>query len=182
MNLTFVTGNPGKVAELRRWLGYELPHRDIDVEELQEVDPVKVIEHKVREAYKIIGSPVLIEDVSVVCNAMGLLPGTYIKWFLQELGVPGICKMVDGFGDRSAYVKVIYCYFDGKKMELFENTVNGSIAPEPKGTGGFGWNAMFIPDGSDKTYAELYDTEWEKFAVRPKAVAKLKKFLDKLEA
>ena len=182
MKLTFVTGNPGKVAELRRWLKYELPLSDVDVEELQELDPYKVVEHKARAAYDSIKSPILTEDISVVCHAMGQLPGTYIKWFLQELGPAGICQMVNAFEDRSATVQVIYCYFDGKRIETFKNTVEGSIAPKPRGTGGFGWNSMFIPEGSDKTDAELFDTDWERFAVRPKAVAKLKKFLDNLEA
>jgi len=178
MKVTFVSGNPGKVKALTHWLGRELDHHDLDLDELQELDPVKVVEHKARLAFETLKSPVLIEDVSLVFNVLGRLPGTYIKWFLKDAGLEKCCSLLDGFTDRSAVAQVIYCLYDGQKMHFFKHQVAGSVPKSPRGDNGFGWDPIFVPDGSDKTYAEMDMDELAQFAVRPPAVKKLKEFLD----
>jgi XTP/dITP diphosphohydrolase len=62
-------------------------------------------------------------------------------------------------------------------MHFFENDVHGEVAPEPRGKYGFGWNAIFIPDGLDKTYAEMTDDEVRPFSVRAQAIDKIREFL-----
>lgn len=181
-DLVYVSSNTHKVAALNKWLGRTLPHRGLDIEELQDLDPQKVIEHKARSAYIQIGGPILIEDTSLTFHALGNLPGTYIKWFLQELGTEGLCKILDGYTDRSATGLVHYALYDGSKMYFFKCKVFGSVPKQPRGNRGFGWNPVFVPNGINKTYAELSDTEFAKYGARPAAVAKLKTFLDNLEA
>ncbi len=176
-DITFITGNQGKVDALAHWLGFSLKHHKLDLEELQDLDPVKVAEHKVKQAYEVLQTPVLIEDVAIWFTALGRLPGTYIKWFIEEIGNEGLCRLLKDFDDRSATASVIYGYYDGKTMRTFEGQATGVIAGAPRGNNGFGWDPIFIPDGSNKTYGEMDMNELTGYSVREVAVKKLKEFL-----
>lgn len=153
----FITGNQRKVDYLSKILDIPLQHQKIELDEIQSVDPRKVVEHKVKQAYKIVGKPVLVEDVSLVCNALNGLPGPFIKFFVEaENGVENLCRMLDGFADRSAYGSVLYGYYDGTDMQFIQGKLEGKIAQQPRGRGGYGWDQIFEPDGyGGLTRAEL---------------------------
>lgn len=160
----FITGNQNKVDYLSRILDIGLQHRKIDLDEIQSASPKIVIEHKVRQAYGIIGKPVLVEDTSLSFNALGGLPGPFVKFFVEvDDGLERMCRMLDGFDDRSAYGSVIYGYFDGQATKFFEGRLDGTIAIHPRGSGGYGWDQIFEPEGYNSlTRAELsvaQDTE-----------------------
>lgn len=183
--LTFITGNQAKADYLAKWLGHDVPHQKIELDEIQSLDPRVVVEHKVRQAYQKVGKPVLVEDVSLSFNAFGgRLPGTLIKWFLEELGNEGILKLLAGFEDRAATASIIYGLYDGEQLHFFEGRQTGRITTElPTESrdgwhGGKSWNSTFIPDGADKTYAEMTDDELLPFSHRAKAIEKLRVFLD----
>ena len=173
----FITGNAGKAHQLELWLGRQLPHRKLDLVEIQSLDLQEIVEQKVLEAYRQLKQPVLVEDVALTFHAMGKLPGPLIKWFLNELETEGLCRLLDGHKDRSATAEVIYGLHDGQNTHFFHGVVHGRVAEHPRGSHGFGWNAVFIPDGSNKTYGELTEKEVEKFSFRAKAIAKLSDFL-----
>lgn len=175
--LTFITGNQGKADQLSHWLGTPITHHKLDLDELQSLDLKAVVEHKVRQAYELLKQPVLVEDVAVTMTAMGRLPGTFIRWFLQELDNEGLCRLADGLAHREAVASICYGYFDGKKVHFFEAHVPGKIADKPRGEA-FGWNPVFIPKGSHKTYGEMTIEEAEPFSMRAQAIAKLRQFLD----
>lgn len=144
----FITGNQNKADYLAKILGIELEHQKVDLDEIQSSDPTKIIEHKVRQAYDIIQKPVLVEDVSLVFNALNGLPGPFIKFFVDaEAGLENLCRMLDGFEDRSARASVIYGYFDGKDLKFFTGGLSGTIADHPRGEGGYGWDRIFEPEG-----------------------------------
>lgn len=188
-DLIFITGNQAKADYLAKWLGHPVSHQKIDLPEIQSLDAREVIEHKAREAYKITQKPVLVEDVSLSFNAFGgKLPGTYIKWFLTEVGNEGLIKMLHEFSDRTATAAIMYGLFDGTTMHIFDGLTEGVIAPEPRTAeggdgwhGGLSWNSIFIPNGSDKTYGQMTDDELKPFSHRAKAIAKLATFLDTFE-
>lgn len=184
-DLVFITGNQAKADYLAKWLGHPVEHQKVDLDEIQSLDPYEVVEHKAREAHKLISKTVLVEDVSFSFHAFGgRLPGTLIKWFLEEADVEGMLKMLDGFDNRRATAAVMYGLFDGERMHTFEGRVEGAVPPEPRvnENGGWhsskSWNSIFIPDGSDKTYAEMTDEELKPFSHRAKAIQKLQAFLD----
>lgn len=177
-DFVFITGNQHKADYLKKWLDMPVEHHKVDLDEIQSLDARKVVEHKVRQAYQVIQKPVLVEDVSFVFDAMGKLPGPLIKWFLEELDVPGLCKLADGLEHRKAHVSIVYALYDGERIEYFESTVRGAISSEPRGTHGFGWNAIFIPEGSNKTYAEMTDDEVRPYSIRAQAIEKLRAFLE----
>jgi non-canonical purine NTP pyrophosphatase (RdgB/HAM1 family) len=157
MRPIFISGNQNKIDYLSKTLGFTLDHQKIDLDEIQSADPKVVIEHKVRQAYELIKKPVLVEDTSLSFNALDNLPGPFVKFFVDaENGLENMCRMLDGFDDRSAYGSVIYGYFDGKELRFFEGRLNGTIAQHPRGDGGYGWDKIFIPEGyGNLTRAEL---------------------------
>jgi len=120
----------------------------------------------------------------VVIKALGQLPGPFIKWFEQELGLDGIIGLLANTSDRAASVKITYGYFDGKLLRIFEDEVFGSISLEPQhGSYDFGWNPIFIPQGSSKTFAQMNEEEVEKYSLRTRRVyPELKEFLEHISS
>ncbi len=144
----FISGNQDKINYLSKTVGMELDHQKINLDEIQSTDPKIIIEHKVRQAYSLIQKPVLVEDTSLTFTALGNLPGPFIKFFVDaENGLENMCRMLDGFDDRTAFGSVIYGYFDGTQPHFFEGRLDGVIAQHPQGDGGYGWDKIFIPNG-----------------------------------
>ena len=177
MNITFITGNAAKAEQLARHLDHPVAHKKIDLPEIQSLDLEEIIEHKAKEAYKIVRSPVIVDDVSFSFSALGKLPGPFIRWFIDEIKIGDICKLLSNFDDRRALGEICIGFYDGKMLKIFKADVSGSIAKTPKGKGGCGWDPIFIPDGFEKTWAEMDDIERNKTYIRPKALKKLEKFL-----
>lgn len=175
--VVFITGNQRKVDYLVMWLGLPVKHHKLDLDELQSLDPRVVAEHKARQAYGILKEPVLIEDTALRFTAMGRLPGTLVKFFLEEIGNEGLCKLADALEHRKAVATVTYAYCDGDKVYFFDGEVRGTVAPEPRGERGMGWDPSFIPDGATHTFAEMTDDEKKRYSARAVAIAKLKEFL-----
>ena len=178
-SITFITGNSAKAEQLKRHLDYPVFHKKLELDEIQSLNLEKIIEHKAKEAYKKVKSPVLVEDVSLSFGAFGNLPGPLIKWFLEELGNDGLCKMLDGQKNRNATAEVCYGLYDGKNLEIFREKVEGKIAEHPCGETSFGWDPIFIPKGSGKTWGEMSVEEQKKTSMRRIALKKLEKFLKK---
>jgi len=175
--LTFITGNPGKAEQLARHLEYPVAHQKLDLPEIQSLDLKEIVEHKAKEAYKQIQKPVLVEDTSLTFSALGKLPGPLIKWFLTELDNIGLCKLLDGYTDRSAYAEVCFGLYNGKELQIFEGGVKGVISESPRGKRGFGWDPIFIPGGSTKTWGEMTPEEQKETSMRRMALKKLEAFL-----
>lgn len=177
--VVFITGNKHKVRYLEQWLGMPIRHQKIDLDEVQSLDLKVVTEHKARQAYHIVQKPVLVEDVGLTFNALGRLPGPLIKWFLEELDLRQLCNLLSKDDDHSAVASILYGLYDGKTMHYFGADISGTITDKPRGDLGFGWNAIFVPDGSDKTYAQMTDEEIVPFSHRAAAIEKLRAFLTK---
>lgn len=183
-DLIFITGNQNKADYLAKWLGMPIEHQKVELDEIQSLDLREVVEDKARRAYEVIQKPVLVEDIALTFHALGRLPGTMIKWFLEELGPKGLCKILQDYEDRSATASIMYGIFDGKKLETIEAHVRGEISFQPQKfaeentwKGSLSWNSVFVPEGSTKTYAEMTDEELKPFSHRAKAIAKLHEFL-----
>ena len=176
-SITFITGNPGKASLLRGYLDFPVIHQSIDLIEIQSLDLSTIVEYKAKEAYKQVRSPVLVEDTSLRFLALGKLPGPLIKWFLTELGTHGLCRLLDNYTDRSALAEVQFGLYDGQSFQAFSGAVEGSIAHTPQGSRGFGWDAIFIPSGFLKTWAEMTDEEARETSMRMIALKKLEVYL-----
>jgi non-canonical purine NTP pyrophosphatase (RdgB/HAM1 family) len=177
--VTFITGNQNKADYLARYLGHPVDHIKLDLDEIQSLDLREIVQHKVKQAYRQIQRPVLVEDVALEFAALGHLPGPFIKWFLQELHFAGLCRLVDG-KDRRAVARSVYGYYDGTRLELFEGSLSGSIAQKPGLDKGYGWDAIFIPTGYTTTRSELNEADDKKTYLQIKPLEKVKQFLESL--
>ncbi len=178
-SVTFITGNQNKADYLAKYLGIPVEHHKLDLDELQSLELSVIVEHKVKQAYELVKRPVLVEDVSLEFSALGRLPGTYIKWFLEELDFKTICNLLDG-KDRSATGRCMFGYYDGDELHLFEGSIKGIISEGPRGKDGYGWDQIFIPEGYTQTRAELSDEDYEAVYSKIRPVARLKEFLENL--
>ncbi len=159
MEALFVTSNPNKAREAAEILGVELRSIDLDLPELQALDVAEVAAAKAATAREALGAPdslILVEDSGLVAEAWNGLPGALTKWFLQSVGNEGLLRMISAESNRSARAvcAIAVATADGS-VRAFVGEVEGSIAPEPRGFGGFGWDPIFIPAGHSETYAEL---------------------------
>lgn len=175
--LTFITGNKAKAAQVSRHFTFPLTHKKLDLPEIQSLELSEIVKYKAQEAYRQLKSPILVEDTSLTFQAMGKLPGTLIKWFLQELGNEGLCRELDRFEDRSAIAEVTFGLHDGQNVILFNSQIHGSIASEPRGPHIFGWDPIFIPIGQQKTWAEMSMEEQDRTSMRKVALLKLEEYL-----
>jgi len=178
-NITFVTGNANKAREASRILGVELRQEAIDnMFEIQTADLEELAVHKAAIAFEKKGSPVLIEDSGLIFSAWGQLPGALVKWFEESVGCEGMLKMLDGFDSRKARALCFAALHDGKNIHVAKGEVAGTIAYELRGSEGFGWDVIFIPDGHSRTFAEMAPDEKNKISHRRKAFENLRTVLE----
>lgn len=174
--VTFITGNQSKADYLAEYLGLPIKHQKVHQDELQSLDLCTIVEHKAKQAYAILQTPVLVEDVSLEFTAFGRLPGPFIKFFSEELPEQELCNLLDG-KDRTATARCIFGYYDGSCLEFFEGSIKGSIAHAPAGSNGFGWDRIFIPHGYTITRAELDDAAYKEIYLQIKPIAAVRQFL-----
>ena len=181
--ITFITGNQHKADYLSRMLGLPLKHRAVDLTEIQSTSLEEIFEHKVRQAYAVAKRPVLVEDVALGFTALDGLPGPFIKFFVEAPnGLENLCRMLDGFDDRSAVAACVFGYYDGEQIKLFRAELGGVIAKHPVGNGGFGWDKIFCPDDyGGRTRAELYTDEYVATYPTIKPIDAVRQFLTTLE-
>ncbi|MCX6820120.1 MAG: non-canonical purine NTP pyrophosphatase [Candidatus Adlerbacteria bacterium] len=175
-DITFITGNQNKADYLAKYLGFSVKHVKLDLGELQSMDLKEIVEHKVRQAYSKIQSPVIVEDVSLGFEALGGLPGPFIKFFIDRMPFETICSLLAG-KSRKATATCVFGYYDGEILKLFEGGLDGEIAEVPAGDGGYGWDKIFIPDGYTQTRAQLSEADDQKTYLQIKPFAALKEFL-----
>jgi non-canonical purine NTP pyrophosphatase (RdgB/HAM1 family) len=175
----FVTGNRFKLKEVESVLG-TMRHVHLDLPEVQELEPRKVVIAKAQAAIAQGYSPVLIEDTSLAMSALNGLPGPLIKWFLKALGVEGVYALAGHKGDFRAEVRTIFGLALGAQSFMYgEGVVSGVIVP-PRGDD-FGWDSIFQPDGSSKTMGEMSVVEREPFSMRIKALQDLRRQLERTQ-
>lgn len=168
----FITGNEKKFMEMKAILP-EIERLDIDLPEIQDLDPHAIIRAKLEEALRHHNGEFIVEDTSVSMECLNGLPGPFIKWFLQTVGARGLADLTEKFGNERATVTIIIGYAkSAEDIRFFEGMVHGRIV-SPRGERGFGWDPIFQPDGSDQTYAEMGPDEKSKISPRRIALDQL---------
>lgn len=179
-DLTFITGNMQKVENLHRFLGIPLAHRKLDVPEIQSLDLAEVVTAKAKAAYALLGTPVLVEDTALRIHTFGRLPGPLVKWFLEELGNEGICRLLPPGADRSATAETMYAVCEGEEVRTFHGELRGTVLERPDGANAASWEAAFLPDGARLSWGrwdEYTTDEQERFSMRRPASALLRTYL-----
>ena len=175
-NLYFITGNAGKFADAASLIP-ELKQLDIDLPEIQSVDPREVIQHKLNEASKSYDGNFIVADASIRLSALGGLPGPLIRWFYQTLGNDGIYDLVRRYEDNQvSFVCELGLLYNGE-INFFESVLEGRIV-EPRGKNGFAWDPIFQPIDADKTFGEMTREEKSEYNTLIDALKKLQIFLE----
>ena len=182
MRAIFVTTNEHKRREVQEILGVALQRADLDLPEIQAIDPAEVAAEKARAARKALGDtdlPVLVEDSGLMVDAWGGFPGALTKWVMQSVGNEGLLRMLDSGEDRSARAVCVVALAEADgRVRMFRGEVGGTVAESPRGEGGFGYDPVFVPEWSSMTYAEMGDGK-NTDSHRARAFRAVKEWLEK---
>ncbi len=151
--MLFVTGNPAKFEEASALIP-GLKQADIGPPEIQADRLEDVARFSVEYAYKELGEPCFVEDAGLFVNALNGFPGAYSHYAFDTIGSKGILRLLEGVKDRGARFEACIAYHDGKGVRVFSGRVDGAIASRELGSGGFGFDPIFVPNGHDRTFAE----------------------------
>lgn len=175
--ITVVTGNSGKLKEIKLIAGdkLDLSMQDLDINEIQSLDFMTIIKDKAQQAYSYVKGPVMVDDVSAGLDSLGGLPGPFIKFFNEVLGEGALYKLTKS-ADETVTITCIAAYYDGKTLVTGTGTIKGTVV-SPRGSNGFGFDQVVMPEGYSLTMAEMSTLEKSKISHRSKAFHDL---IDKL--
>jgi non-canonical purine NTP pyrophosphatase (RdgB/HAM1 family) len=164
MEITLITGNQTKLKNANLNLnnfGIQVEGREIDTPEIQSTKPEEIAEHSAKYAYSIVGKPVIKMDVSFEIDCLKGFPGPFVKFINQWLDPNDILKMIGSSKNRRARFIDVLSYVGGQDAQIksFRMVKNGVISAKPLGENGWGIDKIFIPDGFNKTLAEMDDSE-----------------------
>jgi len=192
MKLIFATNNQHKVEEIRAVIGDKfelltLKEAGIDIDIPEPHDSIEAnASEKSQTIYRMTGINCFSEDTGLEVTALNGEPGVKSARYAGDDRSPddNIVKLLSNLADkedRSARFKtVVSVIIDGKET-LFEGICNGDIIHEKKGVNGFGYDPVFIPEDSDKTFAEMSMEEKTLYSHRARATQKLVAFLNNLK-
>ncbi len=179
MNIYLITSNKDKVREAEAILNAKIKNVDLDLDEIQELDPKRVADHKAKQAWAKVKKPVFVWDLSIYISCLNGFPGPLIKWFWSKVTLKKICNIANHFRDHKIMAEAILTFYDGKRIQHFSGRVHGTIPNKPRGTKGWGWDAIFIPKGYKQTYAEMRPQDVVHIRCHRVALEKLRDFLKK---
>lgn len=189
--LVFASSNKNKLKEIAQRLpeGYEL----ISMNELNIMDEIPeaadtfqgnaflkasyLVEH-----YKI---DCFADDSGLEIKALNGEPGVFSARYAGEHrsdddNMDKVLASLKNYIDRSANFKTVICLNINGTYQYFEGTVEGKIIDEKRGKNGFGYDPIFIPNGENRTFAEMTVEEKNAFSHRAKALDKMMKFLSEI--
>lgn len=158
----FVTSNRQKVAELREIASlYKVAVRvhSYKVHEVQTEDTHDLIVDKALKGFQAIRMPLIVDHASLRMECLGGLPGTLTQLFWKRVGGARLCRIAELLDDNRAEAVATLAYCDGQSTHVHERTVQGTIAPAPRGRRKFQWDEIFIPEGHTRTYSQMAITE-----------------------
>jgi len=165
----FVTSNTNKWHEAQRILGYAIERVELDLDELQAENVSAVALGKARAAYARLGRPVIVEDAGIELAGLGGFPGPFIKYWEKLGGLESICRAADGLADRRMRAVSALGFCSDQGADVVEGAVDGMLSLHPRGTSGFGWDAIFVPKGEGRTFGEMSAAEKDARSHRRKA-------------
>ncbi|MBK7105032.1 MAG: hypothetical protein IPH62_07100 [Ignavibacteriae bacterium] len=147
-----------------------------EIYELLSENLEKVIENKALQAYKEAKVPIVVEHGALEIEYLNKFPGALSKpmWDLLD---EKICTLIPKDASRKAFACSAVAYCDGKQIYKFIERTEGEISSQKLGNGGFQWDPIFIPNGQNKTYAEMTQTDKLQYSQAKKAYDQLKKHL-----
>lgn len=188
MELVFASNNPHKVREIESVIGENftlISLNDLNIsDDIPETEPTLEGNAltKARYVHRMTGRNVFADDTGLETEALGGLPGVHSARFAGEnkdsnANIDKLQGMLEGKDNRKARFRTVIALIFENREYLFEGTVSGKIIQEKRGTKGFGYDPVFIPDGETKTFAEMNLQEKNLMSHRARAFQKLSDFL-----
>jgi len=186
MELVIASNNKGKIKEIREVL------QEVELLSLSDIgftedtpEPWHTFEEnahaKANAVYLFCGKNVFADDSGLCVNHLGGAPGVdsahYSGTRDDEQNLQRVLRELEGADDRSAYYKAVICLVWDGEVYYFDGTCEGQIISEKRGSGGFGYDPIFIPDGYERTFAELPPEVKNAISHRGKAVRKMVGFI-----
>ena len=188
MKIVFATGNPGKLREASEILGkgYQLvTPAEVGIPEDIPEDGKTLQENSLQKAnyiYERTGLNCFADDTGLEVDALGGAPGVETARYAGPQKIPAqniakLLKELQGKPSRKARFRTSVTLILNGKRHFFDGIMEGSIAEEPHGGGGFGYDPVFIPEGYQVTAAELSEEEKNAISHRGKALRAMAGFL-----
>jgi XTP/dITP diphosphohydrolase len=182
------TSNEGKFREMVRMLkplGHEVVKEDIPYPEIQADTLWDVVQFGIQwlldnDKRSWLDDPdhgFIIDDSGIFIKPLKDFPGVYSKFVFYSIGTNGILHLLQNSEHRDAVFKTSLMFHTHGRNHYFEGTSNGTISVDERGTNGFGYDPIFIPNGSDKTFAEMDIDEKNAYSHRGKAMEQFIDFL-----
>ena len=186
--LVFATHNTHKLSEVK-----DIVSADIDIVCLSDIQCVEDIPEtadtlegnallKVRYIKEKYGYDCFADDTGLEVDALRGAPGVYSARYAgpahdSHANIQKLLHQLSGITNRKARFRTVIALIQGDKEYLFEGIVDGHITESPRGTNGFGYDPIFVPEDYEKTFAELGDSIKNTISHRANAVFKLSSFL-----
>lgn len=197
MKLIFATNNQHKVEEMRYAIGDKSDSYRIELLSLKEAgididipEPYDTLEEnaseKARTIYSLTKTSCFSEDTGLEVSALNGEPGVKSARYAGDnksfdANIEKLLTRLADNPDRKARFRAILSLIIDGKETIFEGICEGNIINDKKGSLGFGYDPVFIPNGATKTFAEMDPSEKNKFSHRTKAAEKMVAFLTNLE-
>lgn len=180
--LLLCTGNEGKFSELRALLPNDIQlitltdaHLPLDLPETGDTLKANALQ-KARFAHERTGLPCLADDSGLEVDTLDGAPGVFSARFAgpeknDKANMALLLQKLGASTQRSARFRTVLAYVDAEGTHCFDGVVEGTIAIQGKGDGGFGYDPIFIPQGEQRSFAEMDAAEKNAMSHRAKAMA-----------
>jgi XTP/dITP diphosphohydrolase len=173
----FVTSNIHKFMEARKILSeYGLAAAKLKVEavEIQDDSLENIAKYSVNDAVKRCGLPIFVEDSGIFVESLKGFPGPYSRYIHDTVGIGSIVKLMENIENRNAHFRSVVAFASPTEQPVcFVGKVEGKISLQKRGTGGFGYDPIFVPlEGDGRTFGEMTMTEKNRFSHRARALRK----------
>ncbi len=188
MELIFATNNKHKIREISDLLDNRfniLGLADVSITDDIPEDADNLADnavYKARYVHERTSMNVFADDTGLEVNALNGAPGVHSARYAgagrnPDDNIIKLLKQLEGITNRKARFRTVIALIFNNREYLFEGKVEGKIIQKRKGTGGFGYDPVFIAKGYDKTFAEIPLSEKNKISHRAQAMKKLLEFL-----
>ena len=157
MDVLFATSNKHKVIEANevgKKFGVKFRQIRCSYPEIRDDHVSNVAREGAKFVYAKVRKPVIVEDSGLFIKVLKNFPGTYSRYVFDSIGFDGILNLTRNKKDRTAFFISAVGFYNGKAIKVFEGAVHGRITNKAKGSSGFGFDPIFKPNGSGKTFAE----------------------------
>lgn len=185
--LIFASNNLHKLKEVRAILSGIIVRALSDVEISEEIPETgNTLEEnafiKADFVYWKTNAACFADDTGLFVDALNGEPGVFSARFAGENctahdNVRKLLSLMKEKTNRSAHFKTVICLIENGAAKYFDGVISGIISDEPRGTSGFGYDPVFIPDGFKKTFSEFTPEEKNSLSHRAQAVRRMKEFL-----